>query len=621
VAIVWTRDNQDWKLAAGLTAEQVSAEQERQRKAGFLPADLAGYQAGEGERYATLWVRARPGEQAGLSLRVPEGEQETVQKAFQEKGYLPATLQGTTGADGSVHFAAVWWKGEGPPAGGGAVTWSADRATHAGMVGDCERLLLDVDVGQAAKEAAARRTGPERYTSVWRDDSNREAVGLHGLTAEEHLRRGRALAAQGYRPAALSLAHLPGEGVVAASVWHRPVPSPAEGARHARQRATAAATALHLGLEEEAWPLFQHQPDPTVRSYLVQRAGRLGVDPRLLVRRLEEEKDVSARRALIVALGEYRDKDLPAALRQALVETLLRWYRDDPDPGVHGAIDWLLRHGKEGPSDRKLDWGQAKALEKIDQELRRRDPEGKRGWYVNGQQQTLTRIKGPVEFRMGSPHTEPVRHANERPHRQRIERRFAIAAKPVTVAQFQRFVKERPEVSRNYLQRYSPAADGPILCITFAEAMAYCNWLSASEGIPRAQWCYPDKSAADAKPSPEGLARTGYRLPTEAEWEFACRAGSTVSRYFGSYLELLPRYAFFMGNSREQAWPVGQKRPNDLGLFDMHGNVWQWCQDPCVLRGASFVYLPPDVRAAYRDGPRPTGRNNSIGFRVARTCD
>src|SRR5207249_2865302 len=129
--------------------------------------------------------------------------------------------------------------------------------------------------------------------------------------------------------------------------------------------------------------LFRHTPEPEARSQLVWRAVLHGVEPLKLVRRLETEKDTSARRALLVALGDSTGEQLPAAVRAPLTRKLLAWYRDDPDAGIHGAIDWLLRHGKEGPVARPLDWGQAKELQRIEDGLKRRDPDGVRGWYVN----------------------------------------------------------------------------------------------------------------------------------------------------------------------------------------------------------------------------------------------
>ncbi len=133
-----------------------------------------------------------------------------------------------------------------------------------------------------------------------------------------------------------------------------------ERERQARRQASSAVALLQLGIPDDAWKLFRHLSDPEARSQLVWRSGLLGVDPKLILRRLDQEKDVSARRALILTLGEYTGEQLPPEVRDPLTVKLLQWYRDDPDPGIHGAIDWLLRHGKEGLEARPLDWGQAK---------------------------------------------------------------------------------------------------------------------------------------------------------------------------------------------------------------------------------------------------------------------
>jgi formylglycine-generating enzyme required for sulfatase activity len=142
------------------------------------------------------------------------------------------------------------------------------------------------------------------------------------------------------------------------------------------------------------------------------------------------------------------------------------------------------------------------------------------------------------------------------------------------------------------------------------------------------------------------LSLTGYRLPTEAEWEYGCRAGAATSRFFGESAELLGKFACYLQNSDEHSWPVGSKKPNDFGLFDMYGNVWNWCldkdvpypkgdmdrvfddiegiltvksQDSRVLRGGSFDNRATRLRAAFRNANLPGMRYYTFGFRPART--
>ena len=148
-----------------------------------------------------------------------------------------------------------------------------------------------------------------------------------------------------------------------------------------------------------------------------------------------------------------------------------------------------------------------------------------------------------------------------------IPRRFAVATKEVTVTQFQRFLKlgaitiDRYQVDAGTLNKFSPDPDGPWIAPDWYTAAHYCNWLSEQEGLPRDQWCYiPAEGGAYAEgmtiPA-DVLRRTGYRLPTDAEWEYACRSGTMTSRYYGASTELLGLYARYQANSSEHAWSAG----------------------------------------------------------------
>ena len=440
----------------------------------------------------------------------------------------------------------------------------------------------------------------------------------------------------------------------------------------AKRQANAAVALLRLGRAEAVWPLLKHSRDPRVRSclihYLSPRLTPQGTDSKTVVRRLDEETDLSIRRALLLMLGEFSPEQLAADARERLIPKVLQLYRDDPDAGLHGAADWLLRQWGKGDDLKEMDRAWAKDQksreEKLEQIRRglteasgRREPAGAdlpgAGWYVNGQGQTMVVVPDSGEpFLMGSPPREAGREngpegEEEKQVSKRIPRSFAVAAREVTVEQFLRFRKDH-----DYNKGYSPTPDCPVGRVTWFDAAAYCDWLTQQE-LPEEEWkdqrCYLPNANGEYGDgmtlAPNYLERKGYRLPSEAEWEYACRAGAVTSRYYGETEELLGRYAWYMKNSLGRGMAPGapgappKLKPNDLGLFDMLGNASEWCQDYRVVyepgddveettakitnetmrmsRGSSFRSL--FARSALRDKDPASNRYGEVGFRPART--
>jgi formylglycine-generating enzyme required for sulfatase activity len=451
--------------------------------------------------------------------------------------------------------------------------------------------------------------------------------------------------------------------LVTASVWHRPTVQEDIKDRLAERQARASIALVRMGKAEEVWSLLRHSPDPRLRSFIINWLSPLGADPRVVVDELNRidpnakptpapgrqkmdailfHPETSQRRALILALGTYGTESLSPGEREPLSAQLLDLYRNDPDAGIHGAAEWTLRK-----------WRQREKVKEVDAQLIKRKDWGERRWFINGQGQTFAEVEGPVEFRMGSPPTEPKRNVTlETPRHLVIPRRFAIAAEEVTVEQWQRFERTHAQhgLAPSIVKQYSPDPDGPMIGFTWYVAAEYCNWLSEQEGLPKDQWCYlPNESGAYA----EGMSipanvldRTGYRLPTEAEWEYACRSGTVTSTYFGLSSELLDKYAWYSGNSQDHGWSCGSLLPNDLGLFDMLGNEFEWVQDSIqrplrarrglssniiniieyinekdhrLLRGGAFTYQPAILRSAFRGRYAPAHHSFSTGFRPART--
>jgi formylglycine-generating enzyme required for sulfatase activity len=220
---------------------------------------------------------------------------------------------------------------------------------------------------------------------------------------------------------------------------------------------------------------------------------------------------------------------------------------------------------------------------------------------------TLEMVGLPAgQFLMGSPDSDPDASDDEKPQHQVEVNSFAIGKYSVTQAQYEAVMGTNPSNFKNNPQN-------PVEMVSWEDAQAFCQKLSQITGKT-------------------------YRLPTEAEWEYACRGGTTTRYYFGDDANQLGDYAWYDGNSQYKTHPVGQKKPNAWGLYDMSGNVWEWCEDNwhdnyenapsdgsawltndnnshiIIIRGGSWGDNPRACRSAYRNGL--DNRSHINGFRV-----
>jgi formylglycine-generating enzyme required for sulfatase activity len=219
-------------------------------------------------------------------------------------------------------------------------------------------------------------------------------------------------------------------------------------------------------------------------------------------------------------------------------------------------------------------------------------------------------------FMMGSPESEERRRKDETQHQVTISKDYYLGATEVTQGQYEKVMGTNPSYFLgNEIKETS--TNNPVEQVSWEDAVEFCKKLS---DLPE-----------------EKKAGRVYRLPTEAEWEYACRAGSKTAYSFGESSKSLGDYAWFDGNRNNQTHPVGEKKANAWGIYDMHGNVWEWCSDRYgdypkgavsdpveqlegsdrVVRGGGWGDGAALCRSALRAGADPSDRSNRGGFRVA----
>ena len=396
-----------------------------------------------------------------------------------------------------------------------------------------------------------------------------------------------------------------------------------------RLEARLAVVALHL--EDDRIPAdmcrIDDRPDPVQRTIFIDELPAWHGDLNNLAAYSQPQSDAALRSGLCLGIGGIPSGQVTEAEREAWKSVLTQWYETASDGGTHSAAGWALRQ-----------WG----IEVPAVPATSRPSEG-RHWLVNSLGMTLLEIKPGVFVRKD-------RTPEAKEQTVQLTRAFFLSDREISVGQFQQFISdakyptaEKPEEWQGVDEQISPTPDHPVQQVNWYDAVLFCNWLSRKEGRSA---CYErtgkkEKLKLGNAEYERDVWRlvadaTGYRLPTEAEWEYACRAGTTTEFASGSDEEMLRKYAVFQAS---RTAPGGSKLPNGWGLFDMHGNVWEWCWDgyekydaksPAVdptggpgvpdrvIRGGGWSGSAGIARASYRYGLTPDYRISLLGFRVAR---
>jgi len=391
-----------------------------------------------------------------------------------------------------------------------------------------------------------------------------------------------------------------------------------------------AVVALHLEDDGIAADMcrIDDRPDPIQRTIFIDEFSAWHGDVTKLAMYCQPQSDAALQSGICLAVGSIALGQVTEAERNAWKPVLTQWYETASDGVTHSAAGWALHQ-----------WGiEAPVLSETSQ------PSAGRQWVVNSLGMTLLEIKPGVFVRKDQTSEAKVQTVQ-------LTRAFFLSDREISVGQFQQFISDanypngdKPEKWPGAEAQISPTSDHPVQHLNWYDAVLFCNWLSRKEG--RAP-CYErtgekEKSRINQNQEVEHdkwrlvSSGTGYRLPTEAEWEYACRAGTTTEYASGGDDEMLRKYAVFDVSHTASG---GSKLPNGWGLFDMHGNVWEWCWDgyadydaksPAVdptgaagvpdrvFRGGSWFRTAGDTRASYRYGGTPVIRVNDLGFRVAR---
>ena len=414
----------------------------------------------------------------------------------------------------------------------------------------------------------------------------------------------------------------------------------AERQKNWRHKARLAMLALHLHAPALAQDMCHAAPDPIPRTLFIDECASWHGNLSMLAERLAASDEGLVRSGVALAVGSVPVENVTVADKREWELLLATWYKSKGDTSTHSAAWWALRQWNLQPPEIATS----------------QEPAGERNWHVNSVNMTMLKIPA------GS-FTRTYNGAGYYTIEQNVTltRSFLLADCEVTRSQFRQFINdpdcpdsEKPKYWWGIASKRGRTEQHPIQSVNWYDAVLFCNWLSRQEGLMPCYERTGEKEKETTRKREYDVWRlipdvNGYRLPTDAEWEYACRAGTATLFSHGNDESLLDRYAVFGATRLPGTQVAGSKLPNAWGLFDLHGNVCEWCQDRYdewwrdwyetrggqetvtdpmgsgqgpderVLRGGSFFYDARHARSTLRRSWFPGLRYTVQGFRVART--
>lgn len=430
------------------------------------------------------------------------------------------------------------------------------------------------------------------------------------------------------------------------------------------RQANAAVALMRL---EDPQPVYQFltvDRDPEALSQFIYRIRGREVSPSLLVRSFEELRkrtvptDPQERNqhylrlyGMLLGLGEFSVDQLPATEREGMLKELIAIYGEHPSRTLHSALGWLLRR-----------WGQEERVRTIDETPLEYDTSGVREWYViqvkppiaeeaeEESTKSTTPIEADIDLTAPIYFTMLVFPGGEfemgkvgEPKAVTIPGPIAIGDREVTWRQFSAIDgddhrKTWDEQFKKQLGGRRLLPEEPVFGVSWFEAVNYCRWLTEAKMPGEEYQAYVKKELTPEQTSEPGwlsltdpkdwewpmdASRPGFRLLREAEWEYVAKGGMETTYSFGTSETLLGEYGWFDGNSGGWSHGTGLQRPSVAGLFDIHGNLFEWTDDwykkgsARRYRGGCWSYGAADCRSADRDGNAPGIRGYILGFRLA----